>query len=91
MLSSLLSSLFVVRTLTFGPPFHSYHLPPNPPPLPKKLLFLQVWIGRVVSDDLILDVTTGRLLYSEQAGYDGTFESCKDQPLSQAGQGKRSK
>ena len=55
--------------------------------LNEKLLFLQVWMGRVVSDDLILDVTTGRFLYSEQAGYDGTFESCK-RPTPDAG-GKR--
>jgi len=44
--------------------------------LNEKLLFLQVWKGRMVSDDLILDVTSGQFLYSERAGYDGNVESC---------------
>ena len=42
----------------------------------EKLLFIRVWSGRIVSDDLILDVTTHRIIYSEQATYDPTAQRC---------------
>src|SRR5208282_3694002 len=35
--------------------------------LNEKLLFLRVWLGRVVSLDMILDVDSGVLVYSEDA------------------------
>ncbi len=37
--------------------------------LNEKLLFLQVWWGRVGSTDLILDVETSQVLYCESASY----------------------
>lgn len=37
--------------------------------LNEKLLFLQVWWGRIGSTDLILDVETNQVLYCESASY----------------------
>lgn len=37
--------------------------------LNEKLLFLQVWWGRIGSTDLILDVETSQVLYCESASY----------------------
>jgi hypothetical protein len=38
--------------------------------LNEKLLFLRVWLGRLVSLDMILDVDKGVLIYSEDATFD---------------------
>jgi hypothetical protein len=35
----------------------------------EKLLWLQVWRGRIVSTDLILNIETAQFLYSEEANY----------------------
>jgi hypothetical protein len=45
--------------------------------LSEKLLFTRVWLGRIVSLDLILDVEKGMLIYSEEANYGGLIEPCE--------------
>jgi hypothetical protein len=35
----------------------------------EKLLWLQVWRGRIVSTDLILNIETAQFLYGEEANY----------------------
>lgn len=42
-----------------------------------QLLFLTVWPGRIVSIDLILNVETGKLIYSERANYGLVTRPCK--------------
>jgi hypothetical protein len=42
----------------------------------EKLLFIQVWWGRVASSDLILDVDKGTFLYDEFAHYGELVEPC---------------
>jgi hypothetical protein len=37
--------------------------------LNEKLLFIQVWWGRIVSTDLILDIDSSKWLYSQNANY----------------------
>ena len=44
--------------------------------LNEKLLWLQVWRGRIVSTDAILDVETQRLLYEEDAHYNSLIVPC---------------
>jgi hypothetical protein len=44
--------------------------------LNEKLLFLRLWLGRIVSLDMILDVDKGMLLYSEDATYNETTHPC---------------
>jgi hypothetical protein len=45
--------------------------------LNEKLLFLRVWLGRIVSLDMILDVDNGVLVYSEDATHDDLIQPCK--------------
>ena len=45
--------------------------------LNEKLLFLRLWLGRIVSLDMILDVDTGVLLYSEDATHDDLMRPCE--------------
>jgi hypothetical protein len=45
--------------------------------LNEKLLFLRVWLGRIVSLDMILDVDNGVLVYSEDATYDDPTQPCQ--------------
>ncbi len=45
--------------------------------LNEKLLFLRVWLGRIVSLDLIVDVEKGSLFYSEEANYVDFIEPCE--------------
>ena len=42
----------------------------------EKLLFVQVWWGRIASSDLIIDVDGGKLLYHEVAHYGALSEPC---------------
>jgi hypothetical protein len=42
-----------------------------------KLLFIQVWWGRIASSDLILDVDKGIFLYDEFAHYGVLVEPCR--------------
>jgi hypothetical protein len=46
--------------------------------LNEKLLFLQVWRGRIVSTDLILDVETRQFVYREAANYNALIVPCED-------------
>ncbi|HEX6974965.1 MAG TPA: hypothetical protein VF147_11215, partial [Vicinamibacterales bacterium] len=46
----------------------------------EKLLWLQVWRGRIVSTDAILDVETGRLMYREDANYNSILVPCDMKP-----------
>ena len=41
-----------------------------------KLLYIQVWWGRITSSDLILDVDKGTFLYDEFANYGELVEPC---------------
>jgi len=41
-----------------------------------KLLFLQLWPGRLSSHDLILDIETGKFIYDEFASYIETIRPC---------------
>jgi hypothetical protein len=45
--------------------------------LNEKLLFLRVWLGRIVSLDMILDVDNGVLVYFEDATHDDLIQPCK--------------
>ena len=45
--------------------------------LNEKLLFMRVWLGRIVSLDLILDVDKATLVYSEEANYDDLIQPCE--------------
>jgi len=42
----------------------------------EKLLFVQVWWGRMASSDLIFDVNQGTIIYNEFAHYGELFEAC---------------
>jgi hypothetical protein len=42
----------------------------------EKLLFIQVWWGRIVSTDLIFDVDARRFVYQENAEYSDTVRVC---------------
>ena len=44
--------------------------------LNEKLLWLQVWRGRVVSSDLILDIDTRRVIYEQEANYNALIVPC---------------
>ena len=43
----------------------------------EKLLFVQVWWGRLGSSDLILDVEQGKFIYNEFAHYGELAEPCQ--------------
>lgn len=43
----------------------------------EKLLFMRVWLGRIVSLDLILDVEKGTLTYSDEANYSDLIQPCE--------------
>ena len=44
----------------------------------EKLLSLQVWLGRIASWDLILDVETLKFVYAEGANYGTSILSCRE-------------
>lgn len=44
----------------------------------EKLLFVQVWWGRIASSDLILDVSQGKYIYNEFANYGELVEPCRE-------------
>ncbi len=44
--------------------------------LNEKLLFVEVWWGRIASTDLILDVSTKTFLYREMAEYGEMVQPC---------------
>ncbi len=44
--------------------------------LNEKLLFVQVWWGRIVSTDIILDVSSKTVLYEEMAQYGEMIQAC---------------
>lgn len=46
--------------------------------LNEKLLFVQVWWGRIVSTDLILDVESSKWIYSQNANYGNLIMSCPE-------------
>jgi hypothetical protein len=46
--------------------------------LNEKLLFFQVWWGRIVSTDLILDVDTSKWIYSQNANYGNIVMPCDE-------------
>ncbi|MCA1561258.1 MAG: hypothetical protein LC804_13690 [Acidobacteria bacterium] len=48
--------------------------------LSEKLLFLQVWRGRIVSTDLILDVDAKQFVYREAANYGILIRPCDSRP-----------
>lgn len=43
-----------------------------------KLLSLQVWVGRIASSDLILDIETQKFIYAEGANYASSILSCSE-------------
>jgi hypothetical protein len=43
----------------------------------EELLFVQVWWGRIVSSDLIIDVSSGKLIYDRLANYGQLGEPCQ--------------
>jgi hypothetical protein len=46
--------------------------------LNEKLLFVQVWWGRIVSTDLILDLDAGKWLYLQNANYGNMIKPCDE-------------
>ena len=44
--------------------------------LNEKLLWLQVWRGRIVSTDAILDIEAGRLIWQQDANYNSLILPC---------------
>jgi hypothetical protein len=44
----------------------------------EKLLSMQVWVGRIASWDLILDVETQKFIYAEGANYGSSILSCSE-------------
>jgi hypothetical protein len=44
--------------------------------LNEKLLFVQVWWGRIVSTDLILDIDTSKWIYAQNANYSNIIMPC---------------
>jgi len=44
--------------------------------LNEKLLFLRIWLGRIVSIDMILDVQSRTVIYSESANYVDLIQPC---------------
>jgi hypothetical protein len=46
--------------------------------LNEKLLFIQVWWGRIVSTDFILDVDTSKWIYAQNANYGNLIMPCDE-------------
>ena len=44
--------------------------------LNEQLLWLQVWRGRIVSTDVIFDIETRRVIYEQEANYNGLIVPC---------------
>jgi len=44
----------------------------------EKLLAADVWWGRILSTDLVLNVETGKWIYAEEADYSVTIQPCED-------------
>lgn len=51
------------------------------------LLFIQAWRGRIVSTDLIFEVSSGRFVYAREANYGMLVEPCEDTESPAAGAG----
>lgn len=45
--------------------------------LSEKLLFVQIWWGRLESSDVIIDVDQGKFLYNELANYGQLVQPCE--------------
>jgi len=43
----------------------------------EKLLFIEVWWGRLVATDLIVDIEKGEIVYIEDAGFHATVAPCR--------------
>lgn len=41
------------------------------------LLFIQIWWGRIVSTDLIFQISTGKFVYSQEANYGALVQPCE--------------
>lgn len=49
--------------------------------LNEKLLFLQVWWGRIISTDFLLNVETRQFLYAEDANYGMSLMPCNEREM----------
>jgi hypothetical protein len=45
--------------------------------LNEDLIFIRAWWGRIVSTDLIFQVSTGQFIYSQEANYGNMVQPCK--------------
>jgi len=50
--------------------------------LNEDLLFLRAWWGRIVSTDLLFEVSSGRFLYAKEANHGRMMEPCEEAPQS---------
>ena len=57
--------------------------------LNEDLLFVQAWWGRIVSTDLIFEVSSGRFIYVKEANYGLLVQPCKEPNPSVKGTGLR--
>ena len=53
------------------------------------LLYVQAWWGRIVSTDMLLEVSSGRLVYAKEANYGLLVQSCREPNPSIKGTGLR--
>ncbi|MFN3703023.1 hypothetical protein [Thermomonas sp.] len=53
------------------------------------LLFIQTWWGRIVSTDMLFEVSTGRFVYAKQANYGLLVQPCEEHNPSVKGTGLR--
>jgi hypothetical protein len=54
------------------------------------LLFIQAWWGRIVSTDMIFEVSSGRFIYTKEANYGLLIQPCEEPDSSVKGTGLRS-
>lgn len=40
------------------------------------VIFIQIWLGRIVSTDLIFEISSGRFIYAKEANYGLLIEPC---------------
>ncbi len=43
----------------------------------EELIFIQLWLGRIVSTDLIFEIRSGRFIYAKEANYGLLIEPCE--------------
>jgi hypothetical protein len=48
--------------------------------LNEDLIFIRVWWGRMVSTDLIFQLSTGTFIYAQEANYGALIQPCKRSP-----------